>query len=88
MEQITEVQEKAEAILTELGISISSAAYEIFYKQIVANKGLSFDVKIQKAAQSDNDPLLQLAGIFESAITDISEHHDKYIGEALNNGDI
>lgn len=30
-----------------------------------------------------NDPLLKLAGIFDSDLTDISQHHDKYIGKAL-----
>ena len=32
---------------------------------------------------SEDDPLLQLAGIFESDIKDISEHHDDYIGQNL-----
>jgi metal-responsive CopG/Arc/MetJ family transcriptional regulator len=32
---------------------------------------------------TDDDPLLQLAGVFESDITDICERHDEYIGEAL-----
>jgi hypothetical protein len=30
-----------------------------------------------------DDPLLQLAGIFESAVTDVSEKHDEYIGQEL-----
>ena len=29
------------------------------------------------------DPLLQLAGIFESDLTDIGEKHDEYIGQGL-----
>jgi hypothetical protein len=29
------------------------------------------------------DPLLQLAGIFESGVTDVSEKHDEYIGQGL-----
>ncbi len=28
-----------------------------------------------------DDPLLQLAGTFESAVTDMSEGHDDYIGQ-------
>lgn len=36
-----------------------------------------------KVKQSTDDPLLQLAGIFESDITNVSERHDEYIGKAL-----
>lgn len=32
-----------------------------------------------------NDPLLQLAGVFESDVTDVSERHDEYIGQSLRN---
>ena len=30
-----------------------------------------------------DDPLLQLAGAFESALTDVSDRHDDYIGQGL-----
>jgi len=40
-----EVKEKAEAILKELGISISTA-YELFYRQVIAHNGLPFDVQL------------------------------------------
>ena len=40
-----EVKENAEAILKELGISISTAT-EMFYRQIIANKGLPFDPRV------------------------------------------
>lgn len=33
--------------------------------------------------QLTSDPLLQLAGVFESDVTDISERHDEYIGQNL-----
>ena len=42
-----EVKEKAERILRDLGISISSA-YEMFYRQIIAHRGLPFDARIPK----------------------------------------
>jgi len=42
-----EVKEKAENILRELGISISSA-YEMFYRQIIAHRGLPFDARIPR----------------------------------------
>jgi hypothetical protein len=29
------------------------------------------------------DPLLQLAGVFESDVTDLSERHNDYIGQGL-----
>lgn len=43
-----EVKEKAEEILKQLGISISSA-YELFYRQIIIHNGLPFDVRIPTA---------------------------------------
>lgn len=30
-----------------------------------------------------DDPLLQLAGTFESSLTDVSDRHDDYIGQGL-----
>jgi DNA-damage-inducible protein J len=40
-----EIKEEAESILKELGISIS-AAYEMFYRQIIAHKGIPFYLRI------------------------------------------
>ena len=40
-----EIKEQAEAILKELGISISTA-YEMFYRQIIAQQGIPFDLHI------------------------------------------
>jgi len=40
-----EVKEQAEKILKELGISIS-AAYEMYYRQIIAHGGLPFEMRI------------------------------------------
>ena len=40
-----EVKEKAESILSALGISASSAI-NMFYKQIILQRGLPFEVKI------------------------------------------
>jgi DNA-damage-inducible protein J len=39
----TELKEQAEAILEELGIPIP-VAYELFYRQIIAYRGLPFEV--------------------------------------------
>lgn len=40
-----EVKAEAESILKKLGISIS-AAYEMFYRQIIAHNGLPFEMRI------------------------------------------
>ncbi len=40
-----EVKQQAEIILKELGISVS-AALEVFYRQIIANHGIPFDLRI------------------------------------------
>ena len=40
-----EVKKEAENILKRLGISIS-AAYEMFYRQIIAHDGLPFELRI------------------------------------------
>jgi len=40
-----EVKERAEQILHDLGLSVSGA-FEIFYRQIILNNGLPFDVQI------------------------------------------
>ena len=40
-----EIKKKAETILKELGISIS-AAYEMFYRQIIAHQGIPFEFRI------------------------------------------
>ncbi|MDD2605654.1 MAG: type II toxin-antitoxin system RelB/DinJ family antitoxin [Desulfobacteraceae bacterium] len=49
-------KEKAKSILKELGIPISTA-HELFYRQIVAHKGLPFDVRIpnQETVQAMQD---------------------------------
>jgi DNA-damage-inducible protein J len=51
-----EIKENAEAILKELGISVSSA-YELFYRQIIAHRGLPFDARIptQETIQAMQD---------------------------------
>ena len=42
-----EVKKAAEAILKEMGLSISSA-YELFYRQIIAHHGLPFEARVPK----------------------------------------
>lgn len=47
-----DVKEQAESILSTLGIPASNAI-NMFYKQIILNRGLPFDVKIPTAKQVD-----------------------------------
>lgn len=47
-----DVKEQAESILSTLGIPASNAI-NMFYKQIILNRGLPFDVKIPTEKQID-----------------------------------
>lgn len=40
-----EVKKDAEAILKELGLSVSNS-FELFYRQVIAHRGLPFDLQI------------------------------------------
>ena len=40
-----DIKEKAEHILHELGLSVSGA-FELFYRQVILNNGLPFELKI------------------------------------------
>ena len=39
------IKEQAEAILKELGLSVSNS-FELFYRQVIAHRGLPFDLQI------------------------------------------
>lgn len=39
------VKKEAETILKDLGLSVSNA-YELFYRQVIANRGLPFELKV------------------------------------------
>ena len=54
-----DVKEQAESILSTLGIPASNAI-NMFYKQIILNRGLPFDVKIPTAGQVDVAELSEL----------------------------
>ena len=40
-----EVKEQAEAILKELGLSVSKS-FELFYRQVIAQRGLPFELHV------------------------------------------
>lgn len=42
-----ELKEQAESIFKELGISVSTA-FTLFYKQVVLNNGIPFELSLQK----------------------------------------
>jgi DNA-damage-inducible protein J len=44
-----EIKVRAEGIIHDLGLSVS-AAFELFYRQIILNNGLPFDVRIPNDA--------------------------------------
>ena len=54
-----DVKEKAESILSTLGISASSAI-NMFYKQIILQRGLPFEVKIPSARPGDISTLSEV----------------------------
>ena len=47
-----EVKKEAESILEELGIPVS-VAINMFYKKIIASKGMPFEVKIEDSGITD-----------------------------------
>ena len=81
-----EVKEEAENILSSLGISVSSAI-NMFYKQIILQKGIPFDIKLP-----DNHPLNiksmtseELNRELEKGYTDIIEGRTIPVDVAFSN---
>lgn len=73
-----------------LTLEISEPLYETILKRAVQYGQTPENIIItwiEKAAKSStkNDPLLQLAGIFQSNLTDIGEQHNEYLGKQLAN---
>lgn len=67
-----EVKEQAESILSALGIPASNAI-NMFYKQIILQRGLSFDVKIPSSRPVDMSSLseTELSAELEKGYADI-----------------
>ena len=67
-----EVKEQAESILSALGIPASNAI-NMFYKQIILQRGLPFDVKIPSSRPVDMSSLLEteLSAELEKGYADI-----------------
>ena len=73
-----EVKEKAESILSTLGIPASNAI-NMFYKQIILQRGLPFDVKIPSSYPVDMSILseTELNADLEKGYADIKEERIK-----------
>ena len=73
-----EVKEKAESILSALGIPASSAI-NMFYKQIILQRGLPFEVKIPSARPVDISTLSEL----EKGYADMHDRRTKNAKKAF-----
>jgi DNA-damage-inducible protein J len=79
-----EVKEQAESILSALGIS-SSNAINMFYKQIILQKGLPFEVKLPAQAPMDISTLTNeaLNTELEKGYSDMLGGHVKLASEVF-----
>jgi DNA-damage-inducible protein J len=73
-----EVKEQAEGILSSLGISASNAI-NMFYKQIILNRGIPFEVKIPSTKPIDISKLseAEMNAELEKGYADIMEGKTK-----------
>lgn len=81
-----EVKEQAEGILSALGIPASNAI-NMFYKQIILQKGLPFEVKIPSARPIDMSALSeeQMNAELEKGYADMKAGRTKPAGKAFAN---
>lgn len=79
-----DVKEQAESILSELGIPASNAI-NMFYKQIILNRGLPFDVKLPVARPINYADLneSELNNELEKGYTDMLEGNTKPVKQAF-----
>jgi len=70
-----------------LTLLISDELYESLRSRAAQQQTTVEQVAVQRLAENGNsaspDPLLRLAGVLDSGITDIAERHDDYIGQTL-----
>lgn len=53
------------------------------HRETISIPKMSADEELKAQRQPERDPLLALAGTLTSDVTNISERHDEYIGQAL-----
>lgn len=81
-----EVKEEAEQILQTLGISVSSAI-NMYYKQIILQRGIPFEVKIPKAEPLDMSSLseeqldAELRKGYDDALSGITRPADRVFAD-------
>jgi addiction module RelB/DinJ family antitoxin len=80
-----EVKEQAEGILSSLGISASNAI-NMFYKQIILNRGIPFEVKLPSAKPIDVSKLseAELNAELEKGYADIVAGRTKPAKQAFD----
>lgn len=73
-----EVKEQAETILSALGIPVSSAI-NMFYKQIILQRGIPFEMKLPQGRMADMSQLTeqQLHDALEKGFADIAAGRTK-----------
>ncbi len=79
-----EVKEQAESILSALGIPASNAI-NMFYKQIILNRGLPFEVKIPVARPVNVAELseAELNAELEKGYADMTEGRTRSVGQVF-----
>jgi DNA-damage-inducible protein J len=80
-----DVKEQAEKILSALGIPVSSAI-NMFYKQIILQRGIPFEMKLPAGRVPDLGRLTkaQLNAELEKGCADVKAGRVKPAGEAFN----
>ena len=80
-----EVKEEAEMILESLGVSVS-AAINMFYKQIILQRGLPFDVKIpvERPVHINELSENQINAVLEKGFADLLKGNTKPATLVLN----
>ena len=80
-----EVKEQAETILNALGIPVSNAI-NMFYKQIILQRGIPFEVKLPASRVPDADHLTgeQLDAELEKGCADIAAGRTKPASEVFD----
>jgi DNA-damage-inducible protein J len=77
-----ELKAEVEAVLDELGLTISQAIL-LYFKQIAMQQGIPFQLQIPPAA-TDSATLLDLAGIIQSGYRDRSANVKHIVAEAVS----
>jgi len=80
-----EIKEQAEGILAALGIPVSSAI-NMFYKQIILQRGIPFEMKLPQAKIVDMGKLApqELDGELEKGYQDVLDGRTKPAGKVFD----